>query len=144
VLSKEEIKYTYQSIGKIKKSYFNEDGRLYKEGLLEMNGALPLREDITFVATGTKVLHEYTYDAAGALIQYKYYTDAMGKPYSETVEFGYKDGKLDSQRLFRNQIPLEERFYYYEDVSGLPESVLVKKTDGHDLVFYNFTYQYFP
>ena len=36
VLSKEEIKYTYQSIGKIKKSYFNEDGRLYKEGLLEM------------------------------------------------------------------------------------------------------------
>ena len=143
MISTEEVKYAYQSSGKLKKTFLNEDGRIYKEGLLEFSGTLPVREEITFLATNMKVYHNYYYDNEKKLIRYNYSTDSMGKPYNETIDFSYLNERLVSEKVFKNNIPVEERFYFYNEISGLPESLLIKKTNSFDLVFFNFSYLYF-
>ena len=141
VLSKEQIKYTYNGEGQLRKRYLNDDGTIYKEGILYSTLHRPNKEEISFVATGTRVIHTYEYDGIGNITSYKYYTDANGD-YSETTLFSYENQRLSGQKLLKNTLPVEERFFFYNAVSGLPESMLVRKTSQYDLVFYNFTYEF--
>jgi hypothetical protein len=142
VLSKEQIRYTYNGPGQLRKKYLNDDGVVYKEGILYSTLHKPDKEEISFVATGTRVVHSYNYDAKGNLSAYNYFTDAMGA-YTETLQFTYENNRLSGQKFLKNNLPQEERFFFYNNISGLPESMLVRKTSQYDLVFYNFTYEFY-
>lgn len=142
VISKEQINYAYNGPGQIRKKYMNDDGVVYKEGILYSTLHRPDKEEISFVATGTRVVHRYDYDSGGLLQAYHYFTDAMG-PYNETLQFTYENGRLSGQKFLKNSVPQEERFFFYNSISGLPESLLVRKSSQYDLVFYNFTFEFY-
>lgn len=142
VLSKEQIQYSYNGPGQIRKKYMNDDGVVYKEGILYSTLHRPDKEEISFVATGTRVVHSYDYDEKGQMQAYHYFTDAMGR-YTETLQFTYENGRLSGQKLLKNNVPQEERFFFYNSISGLPESMLVRKSSQYDLVFYNFTFEFY-
>ena len=142
VLSKEQIQYTYNGPGQMRKKYLNDDGVVYKEGILYSTLHRPDKEEISFVATGTRVVHSYTYDPSGQLSNYQYFTDAMGQ-YTENLQFTYENKRLSGQKFLKNNVPQEERFFFYNNISGLPESLLIRKTSQYDLVFYNFTYEFY-
>ncbi len=142
VLSKEQIRYTYNGPGQLRKKYLNDDGVVYKEGILYSTLHKPDKEEISFVATGTRVVHSYAYDAKGNLSAYHYFTDAIGA-YTEDLQFTYENNRLSGQKFIKNNVPQEERFFFYNNISGLPESLLVRKTSQYDLVFYNFTYEFY-
>ena len=139
----ETMEYELTIEGHVKKKFKNDNGVLYKEGFEYFRNGKPFSEEYFFVATGMRVRINYRYDEQGHLAERQYYTDATGE-YTETTEFKYEKGQLSKERLFRNTVPLLERFYFYRSVDGLPESILSRNTSSYDIYFLNLRYEFYP
>lgn len=141
VLNRELFSYEKQSGEFTKVIYMNDQRIPYKEGLRRDSAGLFISEVIRFINTGIQVIRHNEYEN-GKLINSHYETDANGK-YSEGKRFFYSENRLSEVKAYRNTLPVEEQFWFYNK-EGLPESIMVKKTRQYDIIFYNFTYTYYP
>jgi hypothetical protein len=143
VTALETIEYIQQTPEQLRKKFYNDNGALYKEGIAYFKDKRLESEELKFTATGIRANSYFKYDEKGRITEYIYYTDAIGE-YTEGVSYSYENDGLNSEKYFRNTIPVVERFFYYQKESPLMESVLTKKTTDFKIEFFNFNYQFYP
>ncbi len=114
-LSEENFRYEKYSSVQVKQLCFNDEGRIYKETIVQydlLGRVIESRE--TFVAGGLRVIINNAFDSLGRKNRYSYSSNA-GEQVTESSEFIYDTlGRLASVRKYKNTVLKDEFSYLYD------------------------------
>lgn len=114
-LSEEVFRYEKYSSGQIKKLSLNDEGRVYKETVMEfdLTGRLIESREV-YVAGGLRVTVSNEFDGAGRMKTYSYSSNA-GVPVTEQSQYEYDSlGRIATVRRYKNTVLMDEFSYLYE------------------------------
>lgn len=142
-ISEESITYECISPNQIKKSFFNDEGKIFKVAIVIKDSlGRDIEENGTFVATTVKMNYKVKYDELNRIYETEYYTDAMGE-YSEKSTFHYDfNGRLSRGEYYKNGNLIHNKTFYYNSKSGLMESIMLKFPNNNDIEFINYYFHF--
>ncbi len=127
VLSVDNFYFEKLNANQIKKMFLNDEGRIYKEGIMYYDSSQNLiEENYRYVATNVRINYKYTFNKKNQLIEYAYYSDAAGE-YTEKTVYTYEEsGNLLKLNYSGTHKPAGEIFYFHNKVSKQLEASLTK------------------
>ena len=123
VLSEEKFEYEQLTTNQVKKKFLNDEGKPYKQGILNFVNGKPMDESYQFVVGFIRSEVTYKYDAKERMTE-KLNTDNSSGITTEKVTYEYDDtGNVKVERRFKNGSQTNEIIYIYEAQSSLlPDS----------------------
>ncbi len=145
VIQSESYKYEYINENQTRKKIFNDNNLVYKEGIIytDEKNKKTIAEEYTFLTTGVRTNYKYLYDNKRRLTESSFYSDAAGELNEKTL-FLYTDSVLNEDKLYRNNILKNERYYFYNKDSHILESILCKVSGSYLFEIYNFHFIFYP
>lgn len=149
-LGKQEIQYmetyTYEELTptQTRKKFYNDQGKVFKEGILHYNNKGELiEENIKFSFTGIRINTRYTYDDNKKVLEKNYYSDASGE-INETTKYGYDvNQKPTVEQLFRDNKMINETFFFYDKGNRLLEALITKNVADKSILIKNISYIFY-
>lgn len=139
VLSSESFLYEKNAKGQLKKKFLNDEGRVYKEGMIYFDEkGNPTEESFAFVVTWIKERNTYKYNSKGWLIEKKL-TSNDGYLSHEACEYDFNEKDMISgMHLFKSGIKTKDISYIYNKDTKFLESEVSRnyKTASIDIVKY--------
>ena len=127
IISVENFDFEKLNASQTKKMFLNDEGIIYKEGIMYYDTAKNLiEENYKYVATNVRVNYKYTIGKNNQLAEYSYYTDAAGE-YTEKIVYTYEDsGNLFKLNYSGTHKPTGEIFYFHNKENKHLEASLTK------------------
>jgi antitoxin component YwqK of YwqJK toxin-antitoxin module len=114
VLSEEKFEYEQLTATQVKKKFLNDEGKAYKQGILNFANGKPMDESYQFVVGFIRSGVTYSYDAQGRLTE-RMITDNSSGITTEKVTYEYDAlGNVKAEKKFKNGIQTNEIIYLYE------------------------------
>src|ERR1035437_7428996 len=119
IISDEKFEYENLSPTQIKKKFLNDEGKPYKQGILNyVNGKL-MDESYEFVVGFIRSGITYKYDAGNRLSE-KISTDNSSGSNTENISYEYdSNGNALKEKKFKNGVQTDEKIFLYEQSSPL-------------------------
>ena len=144
ILSVESFEYVVQSKTQVKKKCLNDEGRVYKEAIINYNdNRNKTEENYEFIVSGLYMNNAFKYDSLQRLMEKKYIANTMGNQNEQSVFEYDNNGNLLSEQKFWNAIKTNEINYLYDEKFKFLKSLLnrdfINKTIGivkYSYVFY--------
>ena len=143
VLSLEGFVYERLTTGQLKKKFLNDEGRVYKEGLVYVNEKGQVTEEaFDFVVTWIKERNTYKYNPNGFIIEKKL---SNNDGFLSNESYEYDPGEHDAFNgihLFKDGIKTKDISYIYDKSSKLIESEVSRdhKNASIGIVKYDYVY----
>ncbi len=119
ILSEEKFEYEQMTPTQVKKKFLNDEGKAYKQGILNFQNGKPMEESYQFVVGFIRSGVTYTYDKQGRLTE-KLTTDNSSGITTEKVTYEYDEiGNVKAERKFKNGTQTNEIIYLYEAPASL-------------------------
>ncbi|TAL59672.1 MAG: hypothetical protein EPN85_08925 [Bacteroidetes bacterium] len=113
VLSEEKFEYEQLTPNQVKKKFLNDEGKPYKQGILNFVNSKPIDESYQFVVGFIRSGVTYAYDSKSRLIE-KLSTDNSSGTTTEKVTFEYDElGNIKTEKKFKNGTQTDEIVYLY-------------------------------
>lgn len=114
VLSEEKFEYEQMTPTQVKKKFLNDEGKPYKQGILNFANGKPVEESYQFVVGFIRSGVTYSYDAQSRLTE-KLTTDNSSGITTEKVTYEYDEkGNVKTEKKYKNGIQTDEIVYLYE------------------------------
>jgi hypothetical protein len=121
IISEEKFEYENVSPTQIKKMFLNDEGKPYKQGMLNYSNGKLMEESYEFVAGFIRSGITYTYDPNNRLTE-KISTDNSSGSNIEKVSYEYdSNGNVLKEKKFKNGVQTDEKIFLYESSSPLRE-----------------------
>src|ERR1035437_81479 len=121
IISDEKFEYENLTATQIKKKFLNDEGKPYKQGILNyVNGKLT-DENYEFVVGFIRSGVTYKYDVNNRLIE-KTSTDNSSGSNTEKISYEYdSNGNILKEKKFKNGVQTDEKIFMYEQTSPVKE-----------------------
>lgn len=114
ILSEEKCEYEVLSPTQVRKKFLNDEGKPYKQGIINYKDKRIIDESYEFVVGFIRSGTTYTYDAHGRLIEKTTYDNSSGNN-QEKVTYEYDDkGNTTKEKRFKNGTQTNEIIFLYE------------------------------
>jgi hypothetical protein len=143
VLFDERYKYVASSPDQYKKLCLNDENRVYKEIITDLNkNKQPLKYNESFVTTWINQLTTFTYNEKNQVTEKKYTSNASGTiELKETYE--YKNDLLDTEKHYKNDVLLSETGYVYDTGTNILNSYVTRDPVSKSLQIVKLVYTYY-
>jgi hypothetical protein len=144
ILFDERYKYVSFSENQYKQLCLNDENRVYKEVIVNLNKSKqPVQYSESFVTTWINQITNFTYNEKGQLTEKKYTSNAAGSiQLRETYE--YKNGQLDFEKHFKNEILQSETGYVYDPDTKLVSSFVTRDPINKSMQIVKLIFSYYP
>lgn len=143
ILFDERYKYMVFSPTQFKKLCLNDENRVYKEVITDLNSnKQPLQYNESFVTTWINQVTKFTYNDKGQVTEKKYISNASGTmELKETYE--YKNGLLDTEKHYKNGVLISETGYVYDAGTNVLNSYVTRDPISKSLQIVKLVYTYY-
>lgn len=143
ILSDEKFEYEELSPTQVKKKFLNDEGKVYKQGILNFADRRIQEELYQFVVGFIRTTVKYRYDAAGRLLEKSIIDNSSGHSEERTVyEFDDK-GNLTAEKKFKNGVMTNEIIYLYDADKKLVTSMADRQIQKSSIRIVKFEYSYY-
>ena len=119
VISEEKFQYEQLTPTQVKKKFLNDEGKPYKQGILNFINGKPLDESYQFEVGFIRSAVNYKYDSQSRLTE-KIMTDNSSGDNMEKITYEYDEaGNLKTEKRFKNGTQTNEIIYFYEAPASL-------------------------
>jgi hypothetical protein len=121
IISEEKFEYETLSPTQIKKKFLNDEGKPYKQGILNYSNGKLTDESYEFVVGFIRSDITYKYDSNNKLTE-KISTDNSSGSNTEKVSYEYdSNGNVLKEKKFKNGVQTDEKIFMYEQASPVKE-----------------------
>jgi hypothetical protein len=143
VLSTESFQYVRQSPSQLKKLCLNDDGKVYKQGIINRDSNT-VTEDFSFIVGYVRYSNIYTYDKSGKLISKTYASNENGDT-KTTVSYTYdENGNVSFEKRQKNDTLTDDLSYLYDESGKLLRSKLDRDYIHLNIEIVKVMYEYYP
>lgn len=143
ILSSETFEYIDQSPTQVKKLCYNDDGKVYKQGIVNKDSNTVV-EDYSFVVGYVRYSNFYRYDSNGRLVE-KSSTSNSNGDVKQTWQFTYDEkGHITDEKRFRNEVNTDLLSYLYDEDKKLVKSRLDRDFVNASIEIVKFSYEFYP
>ncbi len=119
IISDEKFEYENLTPTQIKKKFLNDEGKPYKQGILNYANGKLMDENYEFVVGFIRSGTTYKYDANNRLIE-KLTTDNSSGNNTDKVTYEYDgSGNILKEKKFKNGVQTDEKIFLYEQTSPI-------------------------
>jgi len=144
VLSIDSCSFRQLTKTQIKKYYFNDEKKSYKESIenYDKNGK-KINEQESFLFSWVRIETTCKYDSSGRVSEYGYNSNASGN-LIQITNFHYdKNGNVDDVKKYNNTIETHEIAYLYTDSTHLLNAMIDRNFIEKNIVIVKYSYNYF-
>ena len=143
VLSEEKFEYEQLTPTQVKKKFLNDEGKPYKQGILNFVNGKPIDESYQFVVGFIRSGVTYSYDAQTRLTE-KLSTDNSSGITTEKVAFEYdENGNVKTEKKFKNGTQLDEIIYLYDESKKLLTSQIDRQLQKSSIRILKYEYTFY-
>ena len=143
VLSSESFQYVTQSPTQVKKLCYNDEGKVYKQGIINRDSNV-VEENYSFVVGYVHYINTYKYDNNGRLLTKTNISNSNGdQKVTQTYEYD-ADNNLSAQKLYKNELNTDSCTFIYDESKRLVKARLDRDIVNSSIVITKFTYEFFP
>jgi len=143
VLSEEKFEYENLTPTQVKMRYLNDEGKAYKQGILNFKDGKPIDESYQFVVGFIRSGVNYSYDDKGRLIE-KTTTDNSSGLNVEKTTYEYDGlGNVMAEKKFKNGTHTNEVIYLYDAEKKLLNSQLDRQIIQTSIKIVKYEYTFY-
>ncbi len=149
VISGEKFEYETLTPTQIKKRFLNDEGKPYKQGILNFSapiaiGGQPMDESYEFTVGFIRSGVTYKYDLQGRLTE-KTMTDNSSGNSIEKITYEYDaNGNVTAEKRFKNGTQTDEIVYLYDEAKRLMTSQIVRQIQKASIKIVKYEYEFYP
>ncbi|MBI4947784.1 MAG: hypothetical protein HY840_15440 [Bacteroidetes bacterium] len=144
IISEEKFEYEPLSPTQIKKKFLNDEGKPYKQGILNYANGKIIDETYEFVVGFIRSGITYKYDANNRLTE-KMSTDNSSGSNTEKVSYEYDDnGNTIKEKKFKNGIQTDETIFIYDVNKKLLTSQANRQIKKESIRIVKYEYEFYP
>ena len=144
ILSEEKFGYENLTATQVKKTFLNDEGKPYKQGILNFSNGKPLDESYQFVVGYIRSGVTYSYDAAGRLTQMLTSDNSSGYNTEKTTYEYDESGNVKTEKRFKNETETDEIVYLYDDAKKLMTSQIDRQLQKASIKILKYEYGFYP
>lgn len=143
VLSEEKFEYEQLTPSQVKKKFLNDEGKPYKQGILNFANGKPTDESYQFVVGFIRSGVTYTYNTQGKLTE-KLTTDNSSGITTDKVSYEYDNhGNVKKEQKFKNGVQTDEIVYLYDDAQKLLTSQIDRQLQKSSIRIVKYEYTFY-
>jgi hypothetical protein len=143
ILSEEKFLYETLSPTQVKKQFLNDEGKPYKQGILNFKNGKPMDESYQFVVGFIRSGVEYKYDDMGRLNE-KIMTDNSSGITTDKMSYEYdSNGNVTTERKFKNGTQTNEVVYLYDESKKLLTSQIDRQSQKASIRILKYEYTFY-
>ena len=143
ILSDEKFEYENLTPTQVKKKFLNDEGKPYKQGILNFSDGKPIDESYEFVVGFIRTGVIYKYDSNERLTE-KITTDNSSGINTEKVTYEYEqNGNLKSEKRFKNGTQTDELVYLYDTSKKLLTSLIDRQIQKESIKIVKYEYTFY-
>lgn len=143
VISEEKFQYENLTTTQIKKIFLNDEGKPYKQGILNFSGSKPMDESYEFVVGFIRSGVTYKYDTHDRLIEKKMTDNSSGNSV-EKITYEYDaNGNVTSEKQFKNGTQTDEIVYLYDQNKKLMTSQIDRQLQKASIKIIKYEYTFY-
>ena len=143
ILSVESFEYIQQSPTQLKKLCYNDDGKIYKQGIIN-HDSNTVEENYSFVVGYVRYKNTYIYLPSGKLSSKEMYSNSNGDLKIFTTYTYDADGNIAEEKVFTNDVQTDLVAYIYDDSKRLLKSRLDRQFERNSIEIIKFSYDLYP
>jgi hypothetical protein len=144
VLSEEKFEYEQLTPTQVKKKFLNDEGKPYKQGILNFFNGKITDESYEFIVGFIRSGMNYKYDSNGRLIE-KISTDNSSGNNTEKISYEYdSNGNITKEKKFKNGTQTDEIIYLYESDKKLLTSQADRQIQKNSIKIVKYEYEFYP
>jgi len=144
VISEEKFEYETLTPTQIKKNFLNDEGKSYKQGILNFQNSKPTDESYEFVVGFIRSGVTYKYDANERLTE-KIITDNSSGNSTEKITYEYDaNGNVTAEKRFKNGVQTDEIIYIYDEAKKLLTSQADRQIQKASIKIVKYEYEFYP
>lgn len=144
ILSDERFKYEQLAPSQIKKIFLNDEGKIYKSGILNFDSGRIIDESYEFVVGFVRTSATYKYDKNGWLSE-KISTDNSSGITTDKIIYEYDEkGNLIKQKKFTNGTQMNEIVFLYDAEKNLLTSQIDRQIQKETIKIIKYEYEFYP
>jgi hypothetical protein len=139
----EKYKYINSSPKQYKQQYLNDENRVFKEVIVNLNAAKqPVQYNESYVATWINQVTDFTYNTANFLIEKKYTSNASENiELKETYEYD-ANNLLNTEKHYKNNVIQTETGYVNDADTKMPNSFVTRDYINKTMQIVRIVYGY--
>ncbi len=139
----EKYKYINSSPKQYKQQYLNDENRVFKEVIVNLNAAKqPVQYNESYVATWINQVTDFTYNTANLLVEKKYTSNASENiELKETYEYD-ANNLLNTEKHYKNNILQTETGYVNDADTKVPNSFVTRDYINKTMQIVRIVYGY--
>lgn len=138
----ETYKYEKLSPEQTRISIMNDNGTVYKQGIIYTESGYVREKDLRFMITGIRVNEKFTYDEKKRISSYQYFTDAAGDLEEKKVYTYETNENLKMTEYFKNGELLNQTHHFYDKKSLFPDGDVNKEMKTGVLFLTSYKYKF--
>ena len=143
VLSTESFQYVQQAPTQLKKLCLNDDGKIYKQGIINRDSNT-VTEDFSFVVGYVRYSNIYTYDKSGKLISKTCVSNENGDTKTKVTYTYDENGNVSFEKRQKNDTVTDDLSYLYDESGKLLRSRLDRDYIHLNIEIVKVMYEYYP
>jgi hypothetical protein len=143
VFSEEKFEYEQLTPTQVKKKFLNDEGKPYKQGILNFVNGKPMDESYQFEVGFIRSGVTYTYDSQFRLTE-KFTTDNSSGITTEKTTYEYDDlGNITTEKKFKNGMQTDEIVYLYDAGKKLLSSQIDRQLQKSSIRIVKYEYTFY-
>ncbi len=144
VISEEKFEYETLTPTQIKKRFLNDEGKPYKQGILNFSNDKPMDESYEFTVGFIRSGVTYKYDSQGRLTE-KTMTDNSSGNSVEKIIYEYDANEnVTAEKRFKNGTQTDEIVYLYDEAKRLMTSQIDRQIQKASIKIVKYEYEFYP
>jgi hypothetical protein len=143
VLSTESFEYIPQSPTQVKKLCYNDDGKVYKQGIINSDNNT-VQEDYSFVVGYVRYGNTYKYDNSGKIIEKTNVSNSNGDVKLTTLYTYDENGNVMEEKNLKNDTQTNLVAWLYDESKKLVTTRLDRDFIHASIQIVKFTYEFYP
>jgi hypothetical protein len=144
VMFDERYKYQTSSPTQYKKLCLNDENRVYKEIIVDLNkNNQPTQFNESFVTTWINQKTNFVYNEKNLLVEKKYGSNAGGPAIEMKETYEYKNGLLDTEKHYKNNVLQTETGYVYDPGTNILNSYVTRDPVSLSLQIVKLVFTYY-
>ena len=143
ILSEEKFEYEQLTPNQVKKKFLNDEGKPYKQGILNFVDGKPQDESYQFIVGFIRSGVNYTYDSQSRLTD-KITTDNSSGLSTDKLSYEYdENGNVKSEKKFKNGVQTDEIIYLYDGEKKLMTSQIDRQLQKASIKIIKYEYSFY-
>jgi hypothetical protein len=143
VLSEEKFEYENLTPNQVKKKFLNDEGKPYKQGILNFVNGKPTDESYQFVVGYIRSGVTYAYDANSRLTEVLTSDNSSGYNTERTTYEYDENGNVKTEKKFKNADLTDEVVYLYDESKKLLTSQIDRQHQKSSIKILKYEYTFY-